>query len=70
MKKKATPARDPAAIALERVMSARNDAEYDAAIAELETCLALTVQGIRAMRNLERLAALDKGDALTFDRAS
>lgn len=69
MKKKATPARDPAAIALNRVTSARNDAEYDAAIAELETCPALTAQGVRAKRNLERSrqAALEQGDRLTAE---
>jgi hypothetical protein len=33
------------------------------------TCPALTAQGIRAKRQLERmrLAALDRGDSLTFD---
>lgn len=69
MKKKATPARDPAVIALNRVMAARTDADYDAAVVELETCPPLTAQGVRAKRNLERSrqAALEQGDRLTAE---
>ncbi len=70
MKKKATPSKDPAVIALNRVMAAReNDEKYLAAIVELETCAALTAQGVRAKRNLERsrLAALEQGDRLTAE---
>lgn len=69
MKAKVAVAKHPAVIALNRVMSARNDAEYDAAIAELETCPALTAQGVRAKRNLERSrqAALEQGDRLTAE---
>lgn len=65
--KRVTPSKDPAVIALHRVIAARTDAQYDAAIAELETCPALTAQGVRAKRNLERSrqAALEQGDRLT-----
>ena len=68
-KKRVTPSKDPAVIALHRVMTARTDAQYDAAIAELETCPALTAQGVRAKRNLERSrqAALEQGDCLTAE---
>lgn len=68
-KKRVTPSKDPAVIALHRVMTARTDAQYDAAIAELETCPALTAQGVRAKRNLERSrqAALEQGDRLTAE---
>jgi hypothetical protein len=61
-------AMDPAVVALDRVMRAgENDSEYDAAIAELETCAAITAQGVRAKHNLQRSrqAALDQGDRLT-----
>ncbi|MGY4629112.1 hypothetical protein ACVWY3_006868 [Bradyrhizobium sp. USDA 4486] len=66
-KKRVTPSKDPAVIALHRVMTSRSDAQYDAAIADLETCPALTAQGVRAKRNLERSrqAALEQGDRLT-----
>jgi len=63
-------AKDPAVIALNRVMAAgENDAEYDAAIAELEMCATKTAQGVRVKRNLERSrqAALDQGDRLTSE---
>lgn len=68
-KKRVLPSKDPAVIALNRVMTARTDAQYDAAIAELETCPALTAQGVRAKRNLERSrqAALEQGDRLTAE---
>ena len=68
-KKRVSPSKDPAVIALNRVMAARTDAQYDAAIAELETCPALTAQGVRAKRNLERSrqAALEQGDRLTAE---
>lgn len=68
-KKRVSPSTDPAVIALNRVMSARTDAQYDAAIAELETCPALTAPGVRAKRNLERSrqAALEQGDRLTAE---
>lgn len=67
--KRALPSKDPAVIALHRVMAARTDAQYDAAIAELETCPALTALGVRAKRNLERSrqAALEQGDRLTAE---
>jgi hypothetical protein len=61
-------AKDPAVVALDRVMRAgENDGEYDAAIAELETCAAITAQGVRAKHNLFRCrqAAWDQGDRLT-----
>jgi hypothetical protein len=68
-RKRVTPSKDPAVIALQRAMTARTDAQYDAAIAELETCPALTAQGVRAKRNLERSrqAALEQGDRLTAE---
>ena len=68
-RKRISPSKDPAVIALHRVMTARTDAQYDAAIAELETCPALTAQGVRAKRNLERSrqAALEQGDRLTAE---
>lgn len=67
--KRVSPSNDPVVNALNRVTSARNDAEYDAAIAELETCPALTAQGVRAKRNLERSrqVALEQGDRLTVE---
>ncbi|WP_167561166.1 hypothetical protein [Bradyrhizobium sp. AS23.2] len=44
--KRVSPSDDPAVIALNRVMAARDDDEkYLAAIIELETCSALTAQG-------------------------
>ncbi|MGY3471146.1 hypothetical protein ACVW0I_008017 [Bradyrhizobium sp. LM6.11] len=68
-KKRVSPSKDPAVIALNRVTAARTDAQYDGAIAELETCPALTAQGVRAKRNLERSrqAALEQGDRLTAE---
>src|SRR4051794_18404598 len=68
-KKRVSPSKDPAVIALHRVTAARSDAQYDAAIAELETCAPLTAQGVRAKRNLERSrqAALEQGDRLTAE---
>jgi hypothetical protein len=66
--KRPSRAKDPSVAALIRVMAAgENDAEYDAAIEELETCAATTAQGVRAKRNLERSrqAALEEGDRLT-----
>ncbi|WP_210241928.1 hypothetical protein, partial [Bradyrhizobium elkanii] len=66
----ARPSEDPAVIALNRVLAAGDDDdEYNLAIAMLETCPALTAQGVRAKRNLERSrqAALEQGDRLTFD---
>ena len=68
--RKARPSEDPAVIALNRVLAAGDDdEEYNAAVALLETCPALTAQGVRAKRNLERSrqAALEQGDRLTFD---
>ncbi|KRP85982.1 hypothetical protein AOQ73_36520 [Bradyrhizobium pachyrhizi] len=66
----ARPSDDPAVVALNRVLAAGDDdEEYNVAIAGLETCIALTAQGVRAKRNLERSrqAALEQGDRLTFD---
>jgi hypothetical protein len=68
--KRVSPSNDPAVIALNRVIAAReNDEKYLAAIIELETCPALTAPGIRAKRNLERSrqAALEQGDNLTAE---
>jgi hypothetical protein len=68
--KRVSPANDPAVIAHKRVLAAGEDDErYLAAIIELETCPALTAQGIRAKRNLERSrqAMLDRGDRLTAE---
>lgn len=68
--KRVSPSDDPAVIALNRVMAARDDdRKYLAAIVELETCPALTAQGVRAKRNLERSrqAALEQGDRLTAE---
>lgn len=56
--KRVTPSKDPAAIALHRVMTARTDAQHDAAIAELETCSALTAQGVRAKLGRPSFCAL------------
>lgn len=68
-KKRVSPSKDPAVIALNRVMAARTDAQYDVAIAELETCPALTPQGVRAKRNLgarDRLVLASGGVARDF----
>ncbi|WP_271623891.1 hypothetical protein [Bradyrhizobium sp. CCBAU 11430] len=68
MKKQVTPSQDPAVIALNRVAAAReDDSRYLVAIVELETCRALTAQGVRAKRNLERsrISALNRGDVFT-----
>lgn len=65
---RASRAKDPAVVALNRVLAAgEDDAAYSAAIEELETCAAVTAQGLRAKRNLERArqAPLDQGDRLT-----
>ncbi|HEV2153181.1 hypothetical protein [Bradyrhizobium sp.] len=68
--KRVSPSNDPAVIAHKRVLAAGEDDEkYLAAIIDLETCPALTAQGVRAKRNLERerQAALEQGDRLTAE---